>query len=61
MGDIYYCSHAFNKDKIVFAIAKVSKEEKKEKTPTSLQLSGIFCKKLGFRLKCGVEIKPTTK
>jgi hypothetical protein len=43
-GDIYFYSHAFNKDKKAFAIAKVGKQEKKEKTPISAKLSGIFLK-----------------
>jgi len=41
-GDIYFYSHAFNKDKKAFAIAKVGKQEKKEKTPISLKHIRVF-------------------
>jgi hypothetical protein len=43
-GDIYFYSHAFNKDKKAFAIAKVGKQEKKEKTPISLKHIRVFFK-----------------
>jgi hypothetical protein len=42
--DIYFYSHAFNKDKKAFAIAKVGKQEKKEKTPISLKHIRVFFK-----------------
>jgi hypothetical protein len=44
--DIYFYSHAFNKDKKAFAIAKIGKQEKKEKTPISARLPGIFLKNI---------------
>jgi len=42
--NLKYCSHASNKDKTAFAIAKVGKQEKKEKTPISLKHIGVFFK-----------------
>ena len=52
---------AFNKDKKAFAIAKVGKQEKKEKTPISLKHIEVFFKNIRFRLKCCVHKQAAIK